>query len=130
MRRAARGPARFDGPALTVRGADAEDAALALLQRAGLKLLARNFHCRGGELDLVMLEGDALIVVEVRARTHPGFAGAAESVDARKQARIVLATQLFLAAHPQHARRALRFDVVAFDGRGGPDWIKAAFDVT
>lgn len=113
-----------------MRGADAEDAALRLMQRAGLTLLARNFRCRGGELDLVMLDGDALVVAEVRARGHSGFASAAESVDARKQARIVLATQLFLAAHPQHARRAVRFDVVAFDGRGGPDWIKAAFDVT
>lgn len=130
MRRAACRPARVDGPALTVRGADAEDAALALLQRAGLKLLARNFRCRGGELDLVMLDGEVLIVAEVRARNHPGFASAAESVDARKQARIVLATQMFLAAHPQHARRAVRFDVVAFDGSSGPQWIRAAFDGT
>jgi putative endonuclease len=108
-------------------GAAAEDAALRRLLAAGLKLVTRNFRCRGGELDLVMLDGAALVVVEVRARSHPGFASAAESVDARKQQRIVLATQLFLASHPQHAQRALRFDVVAFDG-GRAQWIKSAFD--
>lgn len=90
--------------------------------------MTRNFRCRGGELDLVMLDGETLVVVEVRLRSHVSFAGAAESIDRRKQARIVLATQLYLAAHPEHARRPVRFDVVAFDGRGPAEWIQAAFD--
>lgn len=110
-----------------IRGAQAEDAALALLQRRGLELVARNFRCRGGELDLVMLDDDVLVIVEVRARTHPGFAGAAESVDARKRARLVAATQMFLLAYPHHAQRAVRFDLVAYDGNRA-EWIQAAFD--
>lgn len=109
-------------------GAEAEARALRILQQRGLKLVARNARYRGGELDLVMLDGEALIVVEVRLRTHPHFGSAAESVDRRKQQRIILAAQLFLAAHAEHAHRALRFDVVAFDGAGQADWIKAAFD--
>ncbi len=109
-------------------GAEAEEAALHWLTREGLKPLARNFRCRGGELDLVMLDGEVLAVVEVRARRHSGFASAAESVDGRKQQRIILATQMFLAAQPQHAQRALRFDVVAFDAQREPQWIRAAFD--
>jgi len=112
-----------------MRGADAEDAALRLLLRRGLRIVCRNFRCKAGELDLVMLDGDTLVVVEVRARGHRGFASAAESIDARKQMRIVVATQLFLARHPAHAERALRFDVVAFDGGAAPQWIKSAFDV-
>jgi putative endonuclease len=113
-----------------MEGAAAEDAALRRLLAAGLKLVARNFRVRGGELDLVMLDGAALVVVEVRARSHRGFASAAESVDARKQRRIVHAAQLFLAGHPQHAQRALRFDVVAFDGDDcHGQWIRNAFDV-
>ncbi|WP_348819409.1 YraN family protein [Fontimonas sp. SYSU GA230001] len=119
---------RRAGPEASARGAHAEDAALRLLAGAGLQLVARNFRCRGGELDLVMLDGRTLVVVEVRARGSAGFASAAESVDARKQARIVRATQLFVAAQPEHAQRAIRFDVVAFDGAGHPDWIRAAFD--
>lgn len=119
---------RPSGPEPAGRGAQAEDAALRLLERGGLRLVARNFRCRGGELDLVMLDGETLVIVEVRARGSARFASAAESVDARKQARIVLATQMFLVKQPRHAQRAIRFDVVAFDGAGAPRWIQAAFD--
>lgn len=110
------------------RGAQAERAAEAMLVRAGLKLLQRNYRCARGELDLLMLDGSTLVVVEVRARRHAGFASAAESVDARKRARIIAATLHFLAAHPAHAQRSLRFDVVAYDGEQPPQWLRAAFD--
>ena len=65
-----------------------------------------------------------------RTRTAAAVAGwsPAETIDARKQARIVRATQMFLVKQPRHAQRAIRFDVVAFDGSGGPNWIKSAFD--
>ncbi len=111
-----------------MNGAAAEDLALRYLQRQGLRLVARNSRFRGGELDLVMLEGALLVVVEVRARSHPGYASAAESVDARKQRRIIHATQQFLACHAEHGERALRFDVVTFDGNGQLEWIREAFD--
>lgn len=110
-----------------MNGAAAEDAALRLLERRGLKLIARNARFRGGELDLVMREDETLVIVEVRARSASRYASAAESVDARKRAKIVLAAQLFLAAHPEHAERAVRFDVVTFDD-GRPQWIAGAFD--
>lgn len=108
-------------------GAAAEDAALRLLQKRGLRLVARNARFRGGELDLVMLDGALLVVVEVRARSASRFASAVESIDARKRGRIITATQMFLAAHPEHAARALRFDVVTFDGDASR-WIENAFD--
>jgi putative endonuclease len=110
-----------------VNGADAEDAALRLLERRGLKLVARNARFRGGELDLVMRDGEVLVIVEVRARSVSRFASAVESVDARKRQKILLAAQLFVAAHPEHAERALRFDVVAYDG-DRVQWIANAFD--
>lgn len=109
-------------------GSEAEDAALHLLQRAGLRLVARNWRARGGELDLVMLQGYDLVVVEVRARAGSRYGSALESVDARKRQRLVLAAQLFLATHPEHAARALRFDVVAFDGAAPAQWLRNAFD--
>lgn len=99
-----------------------------MLIRSGLKLLQRNYRCAAGELDRVMLDGQTLVVVEVRVRRHTGYASAAESVDARKRSRIVAATLHFLAAHPAHAQRSLRFDVVAFDGDAPPQWLRAAFD--
>lgn len=113
------------------RGQAAEAAAGRALEAAGLRILDRNARSRRGELDLVALERDVLVVVEVRARGHSRFASAAESVDARKQARIIAATQAWLAAHPAHARRVVRFDVMTFDGDAEtPTWWRAAFDAS
>jgi putative endonuclease len=109
-----------------------EDRALGHLQRAGLKLLARNFSTRFGELDLVMRDADALVFVEVRYRRHRAFGGGAASVGAAKRERITRAAQGFLQAHPELATLPCRFDVVAFDGEAQVaecEWIKAAFEV-
>jgi putative endonuclease len=110
-----------------LRGAAAETRAADLLAKAGLRVLARNARSRGGELDLIALDGEVLVVVEVRARARGRFAQAAESVDLRKQARIVQATQVWLLQHPAHAGRAVRFDVIGFDGDAPPQWWRAAF---
>lgn len=105
-----------------------EAAALAFLAAQGLRPLARNVRFKGGELDLVMLDGAALVFVEVRRRGRSEFGDALDSVDARKARRLVLAARLFLQRHPQHAARACRFDVVGFDGAGpAPRWVRAAF---
>ncbi|KGI77067.1 YraN family protein [Oleiagrimonas soli] len=108
-----------------------EDRALAHLERAGLKAVARNFHTRFGELDLIMRDGATLVFVEVRYRRSRGYGGAAMSVTARKRERLVRAAEGFLAAHPEHAERDCRFDVIAFEGdaeRPDTAWHRAAFD--
>lgn len=110
-----------------LRGADAETRALRHLEARGLKLVARNWRCAGGELDLVMLDAAALVIVEVRARARSGYGDALESITARKRAHLVLAAQKFLAAHPAHAGREVRFDAVAIDD-GALQWLRAAFD--
>jgi putative endonuclease len=110
-----------------LKGADAETRALRHLQTAGLRLVVRNWRCRGGELDLLMLDAEALGIVEVRSRGLSGFGTAIDSVDRRKQTHLVHAASQFLAAHPQHARREVRFDVVAIDD-GQLQWLKATFD--
>jgi putative endonuclease len=72
--------------------------ALAFLQRQRLVLVARNVHCRGGELDLVMRDRDGtLVFVEVRARTSRSYGGAAASVGWHKQQRVLRAARYFLA---------------------------------
>lgn len=108
-----------------------EDRALAQLERAGLTPVARNFSTRFGELDLVMRDGAVLVFVEVRYRRSRGFGGAAMSVTARKRERLTRAAEGFLAAHPEHAQRTCRFDVVTFEGAPSDpvtDWQRAAFD--
>ena len=111
-------------------GARFEDLALAHLERNGLNLVARNFTCRHGEIDLVMREGAVLVFVEVRYRREAGFGGAADSVGPSKRKRLIAAASLFLQARPQFARSACRFDVLAIGGEATPadiDWLRDAF---
>ena len=110
-----------------------EQRACAELERAGLKLLVRNYCTRHGELDLVMRDGDTVVFVEVRYRKSASHGDAAASVTASKRARLILAAQHWLAAHPQHARRTCRFDVVSYDGPVDAirrDWLRGAFEAT
>ena len=112
-----------------LRGNAAEDAALAHLLAAGLTLVERNYRTPGrggGEIDLVMREaGGTLVFVEVRARAGTTHGGAAASVGAVKQRRIVLAARHYLLRH--RSPPPCRFDVVAIEG-DRIEWLQAAFD--
>lgn len=111
-------------------GRAAEDIAARHLERAGLRILARNYRCRAGELDLVAVEGSELVFVEVRHRRSAAYGGAAASVVRRKQQRIASCAAHFLQAHHIPAARACRFDVVALTGAiSDPvvEWIRDAF---
>ena len=112
-------------------GARFEQRALDFLERAGLKLVERNWRTRFGEIDLVMREANMLVFVEVRYRRNPGFGGGAASVGAAKREKITRAAQGFLQAHPRLASLPCRFDVLAFDGNADAptsEWRRAAFD--
>ena len=101
-------------------GAHGERIAAAYLVDAGLRLLDRNWRCRQGELDLVAREGDALVFCEVKTRRGTGYGHPVEAVTPRKQARLRVLAQRWLAAHDEHAPD-LRFDVVGVLRRaGGP----------
>jgi putative endonuclease len=128
-RAAAMPPQRTSGPRSA--GARYEDAALAHLERAGLTLIARNYHCRYGEIDLVMRERGTVVFVEVRYRRSGAFGGGIDSVDAGKRARLVRAASAFLADHPRLADATCRFDVLAIgDDARAPsiDWRRNAFE--
>lgn len=113
-------------------GDAAEERAARWLQQQGLTLVRRNYRVargpsvRGGEIDLILRERDGtLVFVEVRARRDSRHGGAAASVSALKQQRIVRAARHFIAglASPPPCR----FDVVAIDG-DELQWLRAAFD--
>jgi putative endonuclease len=112
------------------KGDAAEDAALAYLQAAGLKLLERNYRTPGrggGEIDLIMRDGEGtLVFVEVRQRSGALHGGAAASISATKRKRIVFAARFYL----MHMTRppACRFDVVLVEAQ--ITWLKAAFDAS
>ena len=112
----------------TLRGAAAEDAALALLQQHGLVLLARNARFRMGELDLVMADGRMTVFVEVRHRTGTARGGALLSITPLKQQRLQAAARLWLQAHPARAAMPCRFDVVISQGQPAQlSWLRDAF---
>jgi putative endonuclease len=113
-------------------GREAEAFALQYLQQEGLSLIAQNWLCKRGELDLVMLDGDTVVFVEVRYRRHTGWGGALESVDVRKRKKLVIAAQLFLQTVSRWADSPCRFDVIGINGNPGKEpsfnWLKNAFD--
>lgn len=112
------------------RGTRAERQAERWLHRRGLKTLARNWHCRHGELDLVMEDQRSVVFVEVRQRVSDNYGGAIASVTGTKQRRLSMAASAFLASRPALAERDCRFDVIAINGNGRAaemQWIQNAF---
>lgn len=107
-----------------LRGRRAESLAAAHLERAGLTIVARNYRCKAGELDLVAREGRTLVFVEVRFRSSDRFGGAAASIDRAKRARLVRAAEHYLLGRPAPA---CRFDAVLVTG-SDVQWIRNAFD--
>lgn len=107
-------------------GDRAEAAALKQLEQAGLTLVARNYHCRFGEIDLILREQDTLVFVEVRFRKSSRYGTPLETVTARKQDKIRRAAQLFIMENKVSAKHPLRFDVVGITGNS-TEWIKGAF---
>jgi len=93
-------------------GRHAEELAAALLVRAGLRIVARNWRRPEGELDIVADDGGTCVFVEVRSRTGEERGHPLEAITPQKRARVVRAARLYLDAEPTRAD-AFRFDVVA-----------------
>ena len=114
----------------STRGKQAEDFVLNHLLQRNFKLLDRNFSCKGGELDLVMMDKDELVFVEVRYRGTFEFGDGIESVDRHKQRKLRIAAETWLQRNHQVMFRGCRFDVVSVCG-DAPDfqieWIDDAF---
>lgn len=115
-------------------GDAAEDAALEHLQRAGLRLVERNYRTPGrggGEIDLILRDADGtLVFVEVRRRSAATHGGAGASIGFVKQRRIVFAARHYLAR--LRTTPPCRFDVVLVEAadRWRIEWLRAAFDAS
>ena len=103
-------------------GRRGERVARLYLESRGYRFVAANWHCQAGELDLVMLDGDELVFVEVKARRGERSGRAEEAVSSSKIARLLASAEWFIAEHPEHERRVWRCDLVAvtFGGVGEP----------
>jgi len=121
------------------RGAAAEALAAEYLTDHGLTLIARNLRCKCGELDLVCLDGEVLVIVEVRHRATGDFGGALASVNGRKQRKLLRAARYQWQRRADWRERRMRFDVVAVGSapHGAPEgvpvgappieWVRDAF---
>lgn len=108
----------------------AENAALDYLISHGLKLITRNFTCRSGEIDLIMLDNKHLVFVEVRYRQPSRYGTAIESITPYKQEKIKRAAQYYLLRQHLLETQACRFDIIAITQCiNGPqfEWLKNAF---
>lgn len=107
------------------RGAWGEDFACAYLTQQGLQLINRNYHSRYGEIDLIMQQQHILVFVEVRYRRSASHGSSAESVNFRKQQKIILTAQEYLQSLSNIP--ICRFDVLAITGAATVEWIQDAF---
>lgn len=109
------------------RGELGEALAAAFLQRQGLAITARNYRCRFGEIDLIAREGETLVFVEVRSRAGDSHGGAAASITAAKQARLLKAARHYLAT--LSSEPPCRFDAVLLTGDPPKiEWLRNAFE--
>lgn len=96
------------------RGEAAEALAATFIEGRGLRIIARNYRCRHGELDLIARDGETLVFIEVRRRSGNAFGGAAASIDAAKREKLLKAARHYLAGLP--TAPACRFDAVLLSG--------------
>lgn len=96
-------------------GREAEDKAAAYLLSIGYTPVTRRYTVKGGEIDLVVLDGETLVFVEVKQRDGRGLTPE-ESVDRKKTERLAVAAEAYMLAMGE--TRDIRFDLVAIDPRG------------
>lgn len=119
-------------PSPRIRGSQLETVALRYLTEQGLQVLHRNFQCRLGEIDLIMQERDTLVFVEVRYRRSARYGCAAETVDWRKQRKLIRTAQVYLCMHCRNHNPPCRFDILGIAPGGDSasyhfDWLRNAF---
>jgi putative endonuclease len=112
------------------KGAVYEEAAKRLTEKAGFKTIAQNYHCRGGELDIICRRKNILCFIEVKYRKSISHGTGLEQVTRAKQQRILLAAKTYLNKNSQYQNYAIRFDVIAITSLQNElqfDWVKNAF---
>lgn len=107
-------------------GAEGEAMAAAFLIGKGLEVLARNYRCRLGEIDIVARDGPTTVFVEVRQRASSAFGGAAASITAAKRQRLLKAARHYLSR--LRTLPACRFDALLIEGDPPRiEWLRNAF---
>lgn len=113
-------------------GLAAEKLAATFLLNHGLKLVMQNYHCRFGEIDLIMQEAKTLVFVEVRLRSNNQFGSAGDSITHQKQQKLIRTAQHYLQSHDVQSNdeSACRFDAILMTNVDlkNIEWVRNAFD--
>ncbi|MBO5987432.1 MAG: YraN family protein [Lachnospiraceae bacterium] len=107
-------------------GADKEEAAARYLTQHGARVLAKNYRCRQGEIDLVAQDGEYLVFCEVKFRKDHAMGTPGEAVGYQKQKKICRVAAVYRTYHGISLGTAIRYDVIAIEG-DQITWIKNAF---
>jgi putative endonuclease len=110
-----------------IAGNAAEELAARYLQDAALVILERNYRCKLGEIDIIARDGETLVFVEVRLRRQRGFGEGFDTVDRRKQQKLIRTAKLFLQERKFFDQYPCRFDIVSIQSLTELNWIKDAF---
>lgn len=110
-------------------GNAAEDRACVYLCEQGLELVLRNYRCKLGEVDLIMLDKKSLVFVEVRYRKQGDFGNGLESISRHKQSKLIRTATFYLQANRLTDKIACRFDAISLADDNKIVWIKDAFQV-
>ena len=123
-----------------VKGQKTERIACDYLKQAGLVLIAKNFHSKFGEIDLIMQDASYLVFVEVRFRHNDNYGHPLDTIDYKKQNKLLKTIQFFLLKNPQYEHYPARIDAVGLMQSPKPgvqgtykgydiQWIKNAIEV-
>jgi putative endonuclease len=93
-------------------GLEGELSAAAVLERKGMRIIARNIRSPWGEIDLAALDGDVLTFVEVKNWPAYGLENLNRGINEKKKRRIIETAKYFLSMHREYNYRSVRFDVV------------------
>lgn len=92
------------------------------LEQQGLILQHQNFHSRYGEIDLIMRDGNDVCFIEVRARKYHAYGTALDTVDIRKQQKIIQTAHYYLQMYPDNEQLTGRFDVIVLEYADAKVW--------
>lgn len=111
------------------RGKQAEQLAARHLRKRGLKIIETNFLAPGGEVDIIARDKQTLVFVEVRYRASERFGSASETIDAKKQQRVIKAATHYLQQQQLWDKIACRFDTICLTDSNTLMWEQAAFEL-
>jgi len=112
-------------------GNKGEDLAVQFLRKKGYKIIDRNFSIRGGEIDIIALDGQTLVFIEVKARSSKQFGSPLEAITPRKMSSLIKTAYFYKSKNPR-LPESLRIDAVAItlDEKNEPNSIELIKNLT